>query len=176
MQARKIQSTSSYALILTNLGETYHWMGRLDDAQDRLMEALQLHIETGSRGRAKTLCALARVHRDRGELGKAAALANAALALSREPPEPRLEAGVLHTVGTIEGSLETLSEALRLARRVGDQFAEAHILIDLALLGAADPHALLAQARTIARACGYRKLEWMCLDALPGDPVEVPAG
>jgi DNA-binding SARP family transcriptional activator/Tfp pilus assembly protein PilF len=159
------RSVFSRALILNNLGAVYHLLGRFDEASRTLTTAVELHEQTGSRGRATALCALARVHHDRGDDARAAALARQALDMAREPAEPRLEAVALHVLGLVGGHVGLLLEALTHARASADRYIEADIIVSLAELD--EPAALswCHAALSVARQCGYRLLEGRALAA-----------
>ncbi|MFY1621929.1 BTAD domain-containing putative transcriptional regulator [Micromonospora sp. WMMD735] len=158
-------ATSSRALILSNLGVVHHLLGRSDDALRTLSEALELHEQTGSRGRATTLCALARVHGDRGDHQQAARLARQALDMARAPVEPRVEALALHVLGVVEGRTGTLLDALRTARSTADRYLEADVTVSLAEIDEPAAPSWCHAALSITRQCGYLLLEGRALAA-----------
>ncbi|MGC5662891.1 BTAD domain-containing putative transcriptional regulator [Micromonospora sp. WMMD723] len=158
-------ATSSRALILSNLGVVHHLLGRSDDALRTLSEALELHEQTGSRGRATTLCALARVHGDRGDHQQAARLARQALDMARAPVEPRVEALALHVLGVVEGRTGTLLDALRTARSTADRYLEADVTVSLAEIDEPAAPSWCHAALSITRQCGYLLLEGRALTA-----------
>ncbi|WDZ85875.1 AfsR/SARP family transcriptional regulator [Micromonospora cathayae] len=158
-------AASSRALILSNLGVVQHLLGRSDDALQTLTEALELHEQTGSRGRATTLCALARVHCDRGDHPQAASLARQALDMARAPVEPRVEALALHILGIAEGKTGTLLDALRTARTTADRYIEADITVSLAEIDEPAAPSWCHAALSITRQCGYLLLEGRTLAA-----------
>ncbi|WP_329016327.1 tetratricopeptide repeat protein [Micromonospora rifamycinica] len=156
---------SSRALILSNLGVVLHLLGRSDDALQTLTEALELHEQMGSRGRATTLCALARVHGDRGDHPRAASLARQALDMARTPAEPRVEALALHILGIAEGKTGTLLSALRTARTTADRYIEADITVSLAEIDEPAAPSWCHAALSVTRQCGYQLLEGRALGA-----------
>ncbi|MFE9182141.1 BTAD domain-containing putative transcriptional regulator [Micromonospora haikouensis] len=159
------RSVCSRALILNNLGAVYYLLGRLDEAARTLTTAVELHEQTGSRGRATALCALARVHHDRGDDAHAAALARQALDMAREPAEPRLEAVALHVLGLVDGKVGLLVDALTHARASADRYIEADIIVSLAEVDEPAAPSWCRAALSIARQCGYRLLEGRALAA-----------
>ncbi|MGW0504386.1 BTAD domain-containing putative transcriptional regulator [Micromonospora sp. NPDC003241] len=163
--AQRNKAVGSRALILSNLGSVYHLLGRSDDAVRTLTTALELHEQTGSRGRATTLCALARVHHARGDDARATSLARQALDMAREPAEPRLEAVALHILGVVDRSVGILLDALTYARASADRYIEADIIVSLADLDEPAALAWCHAALSIARQCGYRLLEGRALAA-----------
>ncbi|HCT78689.1 MAG TPA: AfsR family transcriptional regulator [Micromonosporaceae bacterium] len=163
--ARKGKAVASQALALTNLGQVYQLLGRSDEAFQTLTDALRLHEQTGSRGRAVTLCALARIHSDRGDRPHATKLAQQALGMAREPAEPRLEAIALHTLGIIDRDTRILLEALTRARQADDRYIEADIIISLAELDQPAALSWCHAALSIAEHCGYQVLEGRALTA-----------
>ncbi|MDI1465379.1 BTAD domain-containing putative transcriptional regulator [Catellatospora sp. KI3] len=152
-------AAASRALTLSNLAQVLHLLGHSDEALRTATDALRLHEQTGSRGQATALCILARVHGDRGDRSQAVRLAQQALAMAREPAEPRLEASALHALGVVERDTRPLVQALSLARAAGDRYIEAEVAVSLAELD--EPAALswCHAALSIARECGYRVLE-----------------
>ncbi len=158
--ARQAKSVPSQALALTNLGDVYHLLGRCDEAFQTLAEALRLHEQTGSRGRAATLCTLARIHADRGDRPQATRLAQQALTMAHDPPEPRLEAMARHTLGIIGTNAEVLKQALACARTAGDRYIEADIAVSLGT------PSWCRTALSIAENCGYRVLQGRAHTAL----------
>ncbi|GHJ47635.1 SARP family transcriptional regulator [Catellatospora sp. TT07R-123] len=158
-------SAASRALVLSNLAQVLHLLGHSEEALRTATDALRLHEQTGSRGRGTALCLLARVHGDRGDRPQAVRLAQQALAMAREPAEPRLEASALHALGIVEQDTRALVRALSLARTAGDRYIEADVTVSLAELDEAAALSWCHAALSIAQGCGYRVLEGRALTA-----------
>ena len=161
--ARQGKAVASEALALANLGQACHLRGQSEQAFVLLTDALRLHEQVGSRGRATAQCALALIHAERGNRLQATRLAEQALDMAREPAEPRLEAIALHTLGIINGDTRILLQALTRARKAEDRYLETDIIISLAEI---DQRAVLSwchAAILIAQQCGYQLLEGRAL-------------
>jgi tetratricopeptide (TPR) repeat protein len=163
---------SMRAYLFAGLGEVCHALGRLDEARDRLGQALASFQELGGRGsQADTLRNLAAVHTDAGRLDDALERAGEAQEIARQIDSPLLEAGVLSALGAVRlrlgehaAALELLGRALRLAQAASARNQEAVALVGLATanrhLDQLDQAIELArQALRLAGEVGYRMLE-----------------
>ena len=129
--------TACAAVALNNLARTHWASGRVEEAIERLGEALALHRDSGrTAGEAVTLANLGSAHldlaRDGGQgaaarLAEAMRLLNEALALHRQIGDRRNEADTLRLLaeayrdlGDDRRALDLARQATRLARETGD--------------------------------------------------------
>jgi tetratricopeptide (TPR) repeat protein len=164
---------------LSNLGSTHHLLGELDRAIAHQERAVELFRAFGDRyGEGHTLASLAEAFRDAGRDAEAAGTVETAIAIGRDTGDQRLLTAATSIAATIRLRVHPGPDvvtahlaALELARRTGDRFFEASILVDLSdahrvlgQLGAARARAV--EALTAARAAGFRLLEGRALTAL----------
>ena len=113
--------------LLTQTGRVAETLGRYDEAESYLIEALHVFQDRGDQvGRADVMIALARTRMERGEMEDVETLTAVALGLlESEPPGPELalayarHAGLLLVSGDYEGCLRRAMQGLILARDLG---------------------------------------------------------
>ncbi|HEX6681383.1 MAG TPA: hypothetical protein VF062_01205, partial [Candidatus Limnocylindrales bacterium] len=170
------------------LGEALHAKGIFGQARGHLLQALAIEREVGDRGtEVLTLRNLATLHRDAGELDRAAGYADSMHALAGELGDLRVQADALRTLaavdhgrGSLERAVERYTAALEASRATGYPYPEIETMIGLAEAheslgdkGRAKEEA--AQAHGMASAIGYAMLADRAaavLERLGSDPRE----
>jgi tetratricopeptide (TPR) repeat protein len=121
------------------LADVHHRRGDWDEAEAHYKAALRGQDDLGRRARITADWSLA-AHR-RGDLPRAAKLAEDALAQARRARDERAVAQALNIVGILSGDRKPLEESLAIAARVGDDATRVAALNNLALaLGRSGEH------------------------------------
>ncbi|MEV4375885.1 tetratricopeptide repeat protein [Streptosporangium sp. NPDC049644] len=156
--SRRVGWARGQIVALINLGSVYGELGRLDDADSRLLDALDLLRRTGSQQHSEIIILnnLGNIERNRGRLREAVDYLTLAYDIWRESELPVGSCATLctigqvhHDLGMLSRSAEHLREAIGLARRIGDHVNEADSLA--ALSGVRHDTGHFAEALELAR-------------------------
>jgi predicted ATPase/Tfp pilus assembly protein PilF len=124
------EATDEYAIVLTGLGHTFHYLRQRDKAIKLYEESLMLHRQTGNqRGQVRALNSLGAAYRVYGRYEEAQAKLQEGLAIVEQTRDRWMRSMLLNNLGSVsrmlgnyEAAIGYYQESLKLKEEMGDRF------------------------------------------------------